>query len=63
MGLIGGRNALVVLDRGTDYQDGFPLLTKGADDAYGAFVGFFGKRRVEYAWTDSAHELIKAFKV
>ena len=58
----GKRDALVILDRGTDYKDCVPLLTKDADDAYGAFVEFLGKRRVEYAWTDSAKELIKALK-
>ena len=62
MGLTGERNALDILDRGTDYKDCFPLLTKDADDAYGAFVEFLGKRRVEYAWTDSAVELVKALQ-
>ena len=62
MGLTGERDALVILDRGSDYKDCFPLLTKDADDAYGAFVEFLGKRRAGYAWTDSAKELIKALK-
>ena len=58
MGLTGERDALVILDRGTDYKDCFLLFTKDADDAYGAFIEFLGRRRAEYAWTDSAKELI-----
>jgi len=63
-GLTGERDALLVVDRFTDYIDCYPLATKTADDAYGAFVEYFGKEKPSevYIWTDSAHELKKSVK-
>jgi hypothetical protein len=36
-GLTGDKDALVIKDRFTKYVEGYPLPTKSADDAYGAF--------------------------
>ena len=45
MGLTGERDALVVVDRYSEYVDCFPLMTKAADDAHGALLDFFGRCR------------------
>ena len=64
MGLTGERDALVAVDRYSNYVDCFPLATKPADDAYGAFVEYFGTERPVdvYIWSDSAHELTKSIR-
>ena len=62
MGLMGERDALVVVDRSSEYVDCFPLMTKTADDAHGALLDFFGPSRPKYMWTDSSPELIRAIK-
>ena len=41
-GLIGEKNALVLLDRATGYIDCFPLGTKNSDDAWDAFNEYLG---------------------
>ena len=63
-GLTGERDALLIVDRYSGYVDAFPLKTKSADDAYEAFVEYFGDYRPKdvYIWSDSAHELVKAVK-
>ena len=43
MGLTGERDALVVVDRYSEYVDCFPPMTKTADDAHGALLDFFGR--------------------
>ena len=52
----------MIVDRYSDYIDCFPLGRKTADDAYAAFVDFFGTERPVdvYIWSDSAPELIKS---
>ena len=62
MGLTGERDALAIVDRHTNYIDCYPLMTKTADDAYGALLDFFGRARPRYMWTDSSLELIRAIK-
>ena len=62
MGLTGEPDALVVVDRYSEYDDCFPLMTKTADDAHGALLDFFGRNRPKYMWTDSSPELIRAIK-
>ena len=62
MGLTGERDALVVVDRYSDYVDCYPLMTKTADDAHGALLDFFVRSRPKYMWTDSSPELIRAIK-
>ena len=62
MGLTGERDALVVVDRYSEYVDCFPLMTKTADDAHGALLDFFGRNRPKYMWTHSSPELIRAIK-
>ena len=62
LGLTGERDALVVVDRYSEYVDCFPLMTKTADDAHGALLDFFGRSRPKYMWTDSSPELIRAIK-
>ena len=42
MGLTGEKDALVIVDRGTDYTDCFPLMSRHASDAYGALKEFYG---------------------
>ena len=37
-GLTGERDALIIVDRHSGYMDVFPLHSKSADDAYGAFM-------------------------
>ena len=39
MGLTAEHDALVVVDRYSDYVDCYPLMTKTADDAHGALRG------------------------
>jgi hypothetical protein len=59
-GLTGDKDALVIKDRFTKYVEGYPLPTKNADDAYGAFRDFFGRKfQVNYMWTDDSGELNK----
>ena len=48
MGLTGERDALVVVDPYSEYVACFPLMTKPADDAHGALLDFFGRRRPYY---------------
>ena len=62
MGLTGERDALVVVDRYSEYVDCFPLMTKTADDAHGALLDFFGRSRPKYMWTDNSPELSRAIK-
>ena len=64
MGLTGERDALVIVDRYSNYVDIFPLKSKDADDAYQAFVEYFGEENPTdvYIWSDSAAELTKAVK-
>ena len=42
MGLFGERDALVIVDRYTEYVDAFPLKSKSAKDALRAFNEYFG---------------------
>ena len=62
MGLTRERDALVVVDRYSEYVGCFPLMSKAADDAHGALLDFFGPSRPKYMWTDSSPELIRAIK-
>ena len=61
-GLTGERDALVIVDRYTEYIDAFPLATKSADDAQAALIEYFGTDPAKevYIWSDSAHELKRA---
>jgi len=61
-GLTGERDALLIVDRYSGYIDAFPLGSKTAEDAYGAFAEYFGSERPVdvYVWSDSAKELKRA---
>ena len=63
--MTGERDALLIVDRYSGYLDVFPLATKSADDAFGAFVEYFGTDKPVdvYVWSDSAHELKRALSV
>ena len=60
MGLTGEKDALVIVDRGTDYTDCFPLMSRHASDAYGALKEFYGDVTPTRMYTDNAPELIRA---
>ena len=60
MGLAGEHDALVVVDRATDYKDCYPLLSRHSDDAEGALRDYFGENLPRRMCTDNAPELIKA---
>ena len=64
MGLTGERDALVIVDRATNYKDCFPLMSKHAEDAHGAMLEFFGEHLadVKRIHTDMAPDLINAVK-
>ena len=62
MGLTGERDALVIVDRATDYMDCFPLQTKSAPDAAGALTEYLGTVKPKRIYTDAAPELIRACK-
>ena len=62
MGLTGERDALVIVDRGTNYMDCFPLQSRNHGDAYGALQEFFGEHLPSRMYTDNAPELIRACK-
>ena len=62
MGLTGELDALAIVERYSNYIDCYRLMTKTADDAYGALLDFFGRARPRYMWTDSSPELIRAIK-
>ena len=62
MGLTGEKDALVIVDRATNYKDCFPLMSRSADDAYGALDEYFGSTKPKRIYTDNAAELIKACK-
>ena len=63
MGLTGERDALVIVDRYSDYKDCFAVQSKSGDDALGALLEFFGKSRPSYIYTDNAPELAKAVRL
>ena len=60
MGLTGERDALAVVDRGTDYIDCFPLMSRNSADAQGALREFYGEVTPTRMYTDNAAELIRA---
>ena len=60
MGLTGERDALAIVDRGTDYTDCFPLMSRNSSDAYGALKEFYGDIVPARMYTDNAPELIRA---
>ena len=62
MGLTGEQDALALKDLYSGYHDCYPLKTKTAADAHGAFLDFKGREQIKYFWSDSAPELIKAAK-
>ena len=53
--------ALLMLDRGTDYVDVFPLEAKTAAECYRCFMDFAGPHDyINELFTDNAPELIQA---
>ena len=55
--------ALVLLDRGADYLDAFPMRHKTAESCAEAFFEFAGPTSyISELYTDDAPELIKAAK-
>ena len=63
-GLMGERDALIIVDRYSDYIDVFPVMRKTTEDAHAGFVEFLGtdKPTDMYIWSDSSPELNKAVK-
>ena len=61
-GLFGERDALIVVDRYSEYIDAYPLMSKQSEDVHASLVDFFGTDNPTdvYIWSDSAPELIKA---
>ena len=53
-------SALLMIDRGTDYADVFPLEAKTAAECYRVFMAFAGPHDyINELFTDNAPELIK----
>ena len=57
--ILGDKTALVVLDRGTWWLDGFPLLDKNAEQANLAMIEFMGNQKMGSFYTDGSPELQK----
>ena len=61
-GFTGDIDLLVIYDRGVEWIEGYPLRSKGADDAYNSFQDFRGNTYLDLVYVDNSRELRKSIK-
>ena len=59
-GFTGDLDLLVIFDRGVGWIEGYPLRSKGADDAYNSFQDFRGSTYLDLVYVDNSRELRKS---
>ena len=61
-GVTRDRDLLVIYDRGVEWIEGYPLRSKGADDAYNSFQDFRGSTYIDLVYVDNSRELRKSIE-